>query len=156
MLDSNTDKQIKKFIKKKKPFECENCGECCINAPCPLAPNDLPKIANFFKLSVEETIKKYLIWDYWLGEHMEKFYYLAPKRKNDTETITRFEWISKGEPCIFLKKTKRGFKCKIHKIKPKGGKNYLCKIHRDDYPRKLAWRDWVNHPLNPENIENNP
>ncbi|MHA1149788.1 MAG: YkgJ family cysteine cluster protein [Promethearchaeota archaeon] len=99
-----TEKQIRKYLKEKKPFECEKCGECCINAPCPLHPNDLTKIANFFGLSIELTIDKYLIWDYWLGENMDKFYYLAPKRRGDIRSITEFEWISKGAPCIFLKK----------------------------------------------------
>ena len=153
MVDFNTEKQIRKILKEKKPFECEHCGECCINAPCPLHPKDLPKIANFLGLSIKQTIDKYLIWDFWLGENMDKFYYLAPKRKGDIKYISEFEWISKGAPCIFLEKTTEGYTCKIHQVKPKGGKYYLCKTGMDDYPRKLAWRDWVNYPLNPDNLE---
>ena len=126
--------------------ECKKCGKCCISYPCALHPDDLPKIAWYLNLTIEETNKKYLIWDYWIGDNGNE-YYLCPKRKGDNGiTIASWSWAFSSEPCIFLDNNNL---CEIHEVKPLNGKLEFCEIDNCSYTKEHARIAWKEHPFNP-------
>jgi len=119
-------------------------------------PDDLPKIADFLGLSIQETINKYLIWNNnTLLENSEDKFYLRPMTKKETkdkDNIYAF-FLASGS-CIFL--NEKTNLCKIHPVIPRGGKMWSCAMEINDENRKIvyikeyAYYDWVNHPLYPK------
>lgn len=167
------DKRGKKRAFKNKPLEqktndpskCRKCGVCCRRHPCSLHPEDLPKIANFLGLSIQETIDKYLIWSNdTLLEDCDYKYYLRPmtktehKNKDEDNCIGYYLFEYSLTSCVFLDDTTN--LCKIHPVIPKGGKMWSCDMEITDenrktvYIKETAHYDWIDHPLYPK-IENN-
>lgn len=134
--------------------QCKRCGNCC-KYPCPLEPEDLKIISEHFNLTEQETIDKYLIWDYWVSDEGGYNYYLCPKRKGDIDNIVDFGLAFAGydgRKCIFLEQNGK-YLCKIHKVKPRGGKEFNCKEDKPIFSKENAWETWETYPLNPNNIK---
>lgn len=122
---------------------CKMCGICCRNYPCPLEPKDLPNIAEFLNITIEKLISDYLILDYWVSEEGSD-YYFCPKRISDSQfdIIASFSWAFSDEPCIFLENNK----CKIHKIKPRGGREMNCEDKTTKtYSKYEAGQKWIGN-----------
>ena len=133
------------MIENKNCFKCRQCGICCYNNTCVLHPVDLPRIAAFLDLSIDVTIKKYLIWDFCEGVDGKDGALLRPKRKGDLGTVADYRWaFESSRACVFLDRRKR---CRIHPVKPRGGRE--SHHTSTDYPQQQAVMDWRGHSLTP-------
>lgn len=120
-------------------MKCKKCGECCKRYPCALEPKDLKRISNFLNITKKELIKKYLILDYWV-ESTGSLYLYSPKRITDNnDRIASFSWAFSSDPCIFLENNL----CKIHDVKPRGGREYICGIENtySKYEAGVLWKE---------------
>lgn len=132
---------------------CQSCGECC-NIPCDLVPEDLPKIANHFNLSLKEFYKKYLI-SYLIAtpKLSNQILMMLPVKVDDSGVRTNKyladnEYYNTKGRCIFLKNNT----CTIHSLKPYGGKLYQCHKMTGSFSIQLFkfqyfpyW--WINQSL---------
>ena len=105
-------------IRNVQEIECRRCGVCC-NHPCALHPDDLPKIAQFLKISEKELFRKYLILDYWIGSDGNEFYLCTARQDGHSGEVADFGWAFSSAPCIFLKGKNE---CTIHPVKPLGAR----------------------------------
>jgi len=118
-------------------MECKQCGKCCQH-PCALEPNDLEKISDYLNITIEELIDKYLILDYWMTTE-ESLYYFTPKRVGDNGTkIASFSWAFSDKSCMFLENNL----CKIHDVKPRGGREWICGMEEEPYSKHEAGMLW--------------
>ena len=128
---------------KLKP--CQQCGRCCETLPCALAPEDLPRIAEYLGLTEEQLFKTCLVLDC-VESSQYRNCYVAPARKNSlVGTIVEAGWTFEGSPCIFLQEGK----CSIDKVKPKGGREFHCSLmtntnsNQIGYSKKESAQDWT-------------
>lgn len=103
---------------------CTKCSFCCWQKPCNLKHGDLEKIAKFLKITPKKLFRQYLCVD----TAQVKDFSITPIRKEwksyAGEYIPSNRTYDIDTPCIFLdEETKL---CKIHDVKPGGGKGYEC------------------------------
>jgi len=98
---------------------CEKCVSACKNDPGRLIPEDIPKIAEFLGLSVEELIISSLVKIPFSKK--ENLYALAPAKKKGKRllatlgTVVPDYYTKERGTCIFL--DENGM-CTIHEVKP--------------------------------------
>jgi uncharacterized protein len=130
-------KLAKKEITKETPLKeiekigskCNKCGHCCSYGSGFAVARDLPKIAKFLKISVDELKKKYF-------ESVNQF----------NTTLYRPKLLGKPYgPCIFLKDKQ----CSIHPVKP-----LQCKTgNLFEYSEDLRVWFALNYQVNEEDPE---
>lgn len=129
---------------------CPQCVSACKNDPGRLVPADLPALASFLDLTVDELIAAYLV-KIPLSEK-DKVYALAPaKRKGrrflaDPGTIVPDYYTSERGICVFL--DENGL-CTVHDVKPfecgayMGCKNtFLGKPYRERQVEEYFMQKW--------------
>ena len=165
-------KELDKF--KKNNCTCEECTSYCERTPGWFRPKEIPLLAEFLKMSIQEIYEQYLIVDFWAG-NSSNIYVLTPVKdferlKKSTDSIQRetaklfFETRSlldarqdqdKAGSCAswgyaFWRGPcvflKEG-KCAIYSVRP-----FECAIahHKKKTPknmRELILREWRNDPL---------
>ena len=129
----------------EKTHPCQQCGKCCETHPCALAPEDLPKIANFLSLTQEDLFLSFLVLDYVEDETSSRSFYVTPARKNEQPgRIVDANWTYINEPCVFLVNRK----CSIEQVKPRGAKEFYCGLMTDSdqnligYSKKRSAQEW--------------
>ncbi len=114
-----------------KHGNCKTCGHCCYFTSGIVLDEEIPQLANEFKLSEEDFKTRYL----------EEFTKLNTQKH-------RFKQLRQGSAphgrCIFLNVEEN--KCTIHKIRPLHCKISTCDHHGEDAQK---WFD-VKHFLNTE------
>jgi len=116
--------------------ECLQCGFCCITKTCTPRPKELHPIAEYFHISVEELVDKYMV-----GDRHEGFYYLRWALKEQSDVVGAFlDWertYDKGH-CVFLKDNK----CLIHEVKPSSASKHKCWAEEDGlYDSINSWKN---------------
>lgn len=92
-------------IKDRKPAdkigakECQRCGCCCVRGPCGLDKEDVPKLAKFLDVSIQELFDKYLVVD-----GSDPKFYLRPRRSGQSggHYLTCSETYERSA-CVFFK-----------------------------------------------------
>ena len=113
--------------------ECVKCGFCCHKRTCIPSPTELKKIAEFLKMGLNETIKKYFAFD----KNATYFYFhLKPLGKNILDLGGQFipanrTW-NEGK-CIFLDEKN---KCKIYLVRPKSARTQECWKENKNYDKE--------------------
>ena len=106
--------------------ECLRCGFCCHRKPCVPTPDEIPKIAEYLHLSVQDFISKYMLVD---RMPADSSYYLRPVGAMTRDLAGKFLPADRSfhdGPCIFLQKSDDGYLCQIHPVKPESAKNGDC------------------------------
>lgn len=105
-----------------KQTSCVCCGYCCHRRSCIPSPQEVVKIAEFLKLTIEEMIEKYFVIDTMDGT----LFYIKPVGENRLYLRGRIpsaeETFNEGK-CIFLDENN---KCKIHPVKPREAQEKKC------------------------------
>lgn len=122
---------------------CDKCGKCCRH-PCAILKKDIKPLCIFLNVSEEELFHNFLVWDYWIGENSKgecKYYYYPTFARVGDETGKTVNdwWAFSNKPCIMLDSNNL---CKVHLVKPSGGKNMFCKRTRNRNYKKLAAYEW--------------
>jgi Fe-S-cluster containining protein len=121
---------------------CTNCSFCCWGSPCKLVREDVFIISEYLKIDPYEFFRKYLTVYIVKSRH----YVVTPIRHQQEKYAGKilpmkcnFDMES---TCIFLDEETN--KCKIHGIKPAGGKNAGC---WKDNPPALEQYYWKRKDL---------
>jgi Fe-S-cluster containining protein len=138
---------------KMSSCDCPECVSACKNDPGRLIPEDLPVIANFLNLTVEELIISHLVKI--PCKQNEEVLSLAPAKIKGKRFIARPGTIApsyytkeKGR-CIFLDETDL---CTIHSVKPfecsayMGCKHtFLGKPYKDKQVEDFFFNKWKKY-----------
>lgn len=110
--------------------ECCQSGVCCWRRPGCLAPEDVPKIAEYLGITEEELFKTKLAVD-----SIEGVTVLLPLRKHQSEhggqMLPWRETYSIESPCTFFGDDNR---CTIHEVKPHDCRAFKCWEHQQWQP----------------------
>lgn len=148
---SNFASAYQEIEKEKRPahvrgdLECVKCGCCCWLRPCCLVPSDVDKIAAFLKRSTHDLFENFLVVDKIRGHLV-----VLPIRASQEELAGGFlpdeNTFDINTPCIFLAENSLGgTRCKIHKVKPRGGLEWEC--WRGDEHSNLSAYEWSEADL---------
>ena len=121
------------FLRGEK--KCVMCGYCCHRKTCIPTPNELKKIAEFFRMTPQKLIKKYFAIDIYKG-----IYHVRPIGINIKDLKGKFIPADRtyGEgKCIFLDKKNR---CKIQEVKPKQAKSMKCWVKTKPFDVLKYWK----------------
>jgi len=127
----------------KTECQCKDCIECCKHIPGIPLPDEIINIANYLKLSIKETLKRYFIRGYReidLYKKGEEIYIpiAYPARKGFENKSEDFYYPLKNGECTFLKDNL----CIIHKVKPFECKmEFACKPSKPS-SRQIALKEW--------------
>ncbi|MBS3137867.1 YkgJ family cysteine cluster protein [Candidatus Woesearchaeota archaeon] len=114
--------------------ECNQCGKCCSIDSGLVLEEDIPKIADFFRISAEQVKQLYL------DEH-QKFNTSLHKLKQ-----VKKEGKPYGRGILFNEKNK----CAIHTVKPKHCR--VCSV-KSKYGEQLSIWFLLNHLVNADDAE---
>ena len=132
---------------KIKKTECQKCGFCCHRRTCVPTPEEIPKIAEFLKLSIPELIKTYYCID---AKTESMIYHIKPAGINQKDLLGQFipgdRTFNEG-PCIFLTEEKL---CQIHPVRPKSAKLQECWTPNSTYNEFAFWKEDSLKKLYPE------
>ena len=114
-------------LKDRKPAdkigakECQRCGGCCVRGPCGLDKEDVPKLAKFLNISIQELFDNYLVVD-----GSDPKFYLRPRRSGQSggHYLTCSETYEQSA-CVFFRDGQPG-ECAIHAAKPKHAQETKC------------------------------
>lgn len=159
-------KDLDKF--QKVECTCEKCISYCKQRPGWFRPKEIPRLAEFLKMSIKEVFQKYLIADYWIGDD-KNIHLLSPVKDLEKveepllkETISfqkehnklmgrdcdrAGSYASWGyaflhAPCIFLENDR----CRIYRVRP-----FECAVswHKNDSSvrgiRELIAMEWKRY-----------
>lgn len=102
---------------------CVQCGVCCWRRPCGLVEEDLPLIAAKLNMPVYELFKKMLVVD-----NVNGLYCVLPRRKSQKDIAGKYvpddRTYDIDTPCVFFDEDSHN--CKIHDVKPRGGREFKC------------------------------
>lgn len=118
---------------------CVKCGFCCYYRTCIPTPDELKKIAEFLKLTVIDTIKKYYCID---KREYSNIYYVKPAGINQLDLLGKFIPIDRTYnegKCIFLDDNNL---CKIYIVRPKHAKNRKCWKSRNKSTGEKILKEW--------------
>lgn len=86
-------------------FNCKRCGVCCQGIELPYDPESIFEIADYFGISVKETIKRYY------GELTDDGFFISQNHKR--------------QPCPFLDfDSDNKAICKIYPVRPYGCRDF--------------------------------
>jgi len=129
--------------------ECQRCGWCCAKKTCVPTPDELPTIAEYLGLSVEEMIKTYMVGDTQWGNSGKARYFLrwANTKQYDPEHGAGYFLDSDATydmgDCVFYDAKERV--CKIWPVRPKDAQGQACWLDIDsdnlDFDERDAWKD---------------
>jgi Fe-S-cluster containining protein len=105
---------------KLKDCTCVQCVMACKRTPGWFAPGEVEKAAKLKKMTTEAFRKKYIIIDYYIGDHRE-IDIPAPRKVGIETDRTRASWgyAFDNGTCVFLENDR----CGIHEAKP-----YECRV----------------------------
>ena len=127
--------------------ECQQCGWCCAKRTCVPVPDELPQIAKYLGLSVDEMIETYMVGDTQWGNSDHKRYFL---RWANTEQVGSgagyfLDWhatYDKGD-CVLYDSQERA--CRIWPVRPRDAQGQACWLDIDsdnlDFDARDAWED---------------
>ena len=125
-METNRLEELKKQFKTSSSLKlkkCNKCGFCCHKRACIPTPEEVKKVANFFKLSPNQLINTYYAID---RQTISNKYYVKPIGINQKDLIGKFipgnRTYNEGQ-CIFLD---RNNLCKIYLVRPQSAKNQKC------------------------------
>jgi len=138
----NRLEELKKEFKTAEDLNvkhCVKCGYCCHWRTCIPTPEELKQIAEFLKLTVIDTIKKYFCID---QQNCSNVYYVKPAGTNQLDLLGKYiptdrTW-DEGK-CIFLDDNNL---CKIYPVRPETARNKKCWKPKNKSNRKNLLKKW--------------
>jgi len=128
---------------------CLKCGFCCHRRSCIPSPDEIPMIALFLKMSVDELLAKHYAVDR-LGWRQP--YHVKPVGENTKEFAGSFipshRTFDEGK-CIFLRKSRNGlFRCEIYPVRPASARAAECWNEQDKRPTvDDTMKEWEGEKL---------
>ena len=109
---------------KLKLDKCQKCAYCCKIRSCIPTPDELRKVAKFFKMSVKDLIKKYYCID--CMPNRSSVLFVKPAGLNQLDLVGKkipdLRTYNEGN-CVFLDENNL---CKIHSIGIEHAKGLVC------------------------------
>lgn len=104
---------------------CVRCGMCCVRRTCIPLPDEIPAIAEFLGLTVEELIKQYMVADRTGGEDVAHLKWANTAQRDVTGTFLSWCRTYDIAPCIFMDED--GIcTCRIWEARPQNARNTAC------------------------------
>lgn len=106
-----------------KAGRCVRCGQCCYAYPCIPKPEELPAVAGYLHISVDELVSKYMVAD---TQNCKTFFLRWAKQGQEDVTgkrIPPLRTFDRGY-CIFFDEESKT--CRIHPVRPKEAKYIKC------------------------------
>ena len=114
--------------------ECVGCGWCCARRTCVPTPDEIPGIAEFLGLTVEQLIAQYMVGDRMEGHEFLRFANTAQKDVLG-EFLSSSRTFDKGD-CILFHNSSG---CAIHEVKPADAKGAECWVDTTDISAIESW-----------------
>lgn len=109
---------------------CVQCGFCCAYRTCIPLPTEIPAIAEFLGITVEELIKNYMVADQTGRENVTHLKWINTLQHDVAGTFLGFRRTYDFAPCVFLQDDNT---CKIYPVRPQNAKNCKC-WEKTEYP----------------------
>lgn len=127
--------------------ECVQCGCCCAQRTCVPTVNELPIIADFLGITVQEMVNQYMV-----GDRMQGHEFLRWANTAQTDILGEFlgDWrtYDKGD-CILFENG-----CRIHSVLPADAATHGCWIEdRSDEDMYRAIRSWNDGDMEQFGVE---
>jgi Fe-S-cluster containining protein len=118
--------------------ECVRCGWCCALRTCVPTPDEIPAIAGYLGLTVEELVKTYMVGDSMMGHEFLRF---ANTAQTDVlgQYLDTWRTYDKGVCLLY-----RDGGCAIYPVRPADARTTACweKGNKNDrYKAMEAWAD---------------
>nr|BDD48336.1 hypothetical protein 12 [Candidatus Omnitrophota bacterium] len=130
-----TERYLRNPARDQNIDHCIRCGFCCLVKTCVPLPDEIPAIAAFLKMSIEDMIKKYMV-----GDEFDDHYYLRWANEPQIDIVGTYlpdeRTFDRGQ-CLMFDEEKK--ECRIHTVKPYDAKKTLCGVESDNRNAMLMW-----------------
>lgn len=104
--------------------ECVQCGFCCLTRPGDLTPDDIQRLADFFKMTVKDFFQQYCVVDGLETEMINDSFVVLLRRNHQPGNwfVSFEETYSVKTPCVFFQNKE----CVVHDCKPACCTRHKC------------------------------
>ena len=103
--------------------ECQKCGYCCLMRPCTPLPSEIPKVAKYLGIKVEDLVRKYMVVDKWPKSNYHLLWAWETQLDITGKLLPYNRTWDRGYCIFFDRKTHL---CKIYPVRPKVAKLTEC------------------------------